>query len=93
MQGGKIRPRAWFGVALTPPVLAGDDPRQEVLLLRDVPKGHDDRRDHAQRERDLRRRIRCMIGAASRQYGPAERLEDKRAGRLRQTHFRPAIPL
>ena len=44
---------AGLRIALTPPVFPGDDLRQEVRLLRGRGEGHQDRRHHAQRERQL----------------------------------------
>src|SRR5271156_5508729 len=53
---GEIRAGPWLGIALAPPVVAGQDTRQEALLLRFVAKCVDDRADHGDAERQRRQR-------------------------------------
>jgi hypothetical protein len=54
--GGKIGAGARLRIALAPPVLAGEDTRQESLLLRVVAEGVDDGADHGDAERQWRHR-------------------------------------
>ena len=49
-QRSKIGAGARLGIALAPPVFAGNDPRQEVILLRGVGECHQHRGNHSQRK-------------------------------------------
>ncbi len=53
---GEVGARARLRIPLTPPIFGGKDSRQEVLLLCGVGEIHQDRRQHSQRKRVLRRR-------------------------------------
>src|SRR3974377_56564 len=50
LEGGEIGARPGLRIALTPPMLAIEDAGQEVLLLRLIAEGHDDRSDPARAE-------------------------------------------
>ena len=52
----EIGARTGLRIPLAPPVLAGNDARQKVILLCGSCEAHEHRGDHAQRERDLWRR-------------------------------------
>ena len=52
----KVRARARLRVTLAPPILSGENPRQEFLLLRFVAERIDDRADHGDAERERRQR-------------------------------------
>ena len=52
----EVGARARLRIALAPPVLAGENPRQELLLLRFVAERVDDRADHGDAERQRRQR-------------------------------------
>src|SRR6202021_4227755 len=55
-QRSEVGAGARLGISLAPPILAGDDSRQEVLLLRGARERHQHRRQHPHRKRILRRR-------------------------------------
>ena len=46
LQRGKVRSRAWFRIALAPPIFAAEDAGQVELLLLRGPEAHQDRPDH-----------------------------------------------
>src|SRR5262249_36855991 len=56
--GGEVRAGARLGITLAPPVLAGEDARQKLLLLPVAAEGVDDRADHGDAERERWQRTR-----------------------------------
>ena len=72
---GEVGARARLGIALAPPVLAGQNPRQEFLLLRVIAERIDHGADHGDAERQRRQR-----SGARRLLFEDEALGDRPAG-------------